>query len=85
MPCGSCSSAKCLGFVSASGTLNALQQLGAALGVAVVGTVFFTVLTQHGFHAALAHSIWWAAGALVIAVAATPLLPKEARAEADLI
>jgi EmrB/QacA subfamily drug resistance transporter len=69
---------------SASGTLNAIQQLGAALGVAIIGTVFFTVLTHHGFHPALSHSIWWAAGALLIVLAATPMLPKEARTELDL-
>lgn len=34
---------------SASGVLNAMQQLGAAIGVAVVGTVFFSLLgTQAG-------------------------------------
>lgn len=32
---------------SASGVLNAVQQLGAAVGVAVVGVIFFSQLTQH--------------------------------------
>jgi EmrB/QacA subfamily drug resistance transporter len=36
---------------SASGTLTAIQQLGSALGVAVLGTLFFGVLGGHVAHA----------------------------------
>ncbi|MBO0767733.1 MAG: MFS transporter [Solirubrobacterales bacterium] len=67
---------------SASGTLNAIQQFGAALGVAVLGTVFFSA---QGFHPALSQAVWWAAGALVIGLAVSPLLPRDARPEEDLL
>ena len=42
---------------SASGVLNAIQQLGGAIGVAVLGTVFFTVLGHDGFGPALPHHV----------------------------
>jgi EmrB/QacA subfamily drug resistance transporter len=64
---------------SASGALNAVQQLGGAIGVAVLGTVFFTTLSRHGFAPALQHAMWWAVGALVIVLIASPLLPARAR------
>ncbi len=38
---------------SASGVVNAMQQLGGAVGVAVFGTVFFSVLGRDGFTAAI--------------------------------
>ena len=44
---------------SASGVLNAIQQLGGAIGVAVLGSVFFSVLSHDGFAAALRDTIWW--------------------------
>jgi EmrB/QacA subfamily drug resistance transporter len=64
---------------SASGALNAIQQLGGAIGVAVLGTVFFTVLARDGFAPALQRAMWWAVGGLVIVLAASPLLPARAR------
>lgn len=64
---------------SASGALNAIQQLGGAIGVAVLGTVFFTILSHHGFAPALQSSMWWTVGALAIVLIATPLLPARAR------
>jgi EmrB/QacA subfamily drug resistance transporter len=70
---------------SASGALNAIQQLGGGIGVAVLGTVFFTVLRHQGFAPALRHAMWWQVGALVLLLALTPLLPREARDEADLL
>ena len=65
---------------SASGALNAIQQLGGAVGVAVLGTIFFSVLSHHGFAPALERTMWWTAGALAIVLAASPLLPARARA-----
>jgi EmrB/QacA subfamily drug resistance transporter len=73
---------------SASGTLQAVQQLGAALGIAVLGTVFFHVLrvgprgpvpvtVQHGMQWAL----WIEAGLVAVTFAAAFLLPKRAREE----
>lgn len=64
---------------SASGALNAIQQLGGAIGVAVLGTVFFTVLSQHGFAPALQRGMWWTAGSLMIVLIVSPLLPARAR------
>jgi EmrB/QacA subfamily drug resistance transporter len=64
---------------SASGALNAIQQLGGAIGVAVLGTIFFTTLSHHGFAPALERAMWWAVGALIIVLIASPLLPARAR------
>lgn len=64
---------------SASGVLNAIQQLGGAIGVAVLGTIFFTVLSHQGFAAALRHTIWWEVGGLAVMLSLTPLLPARAR------
>ena len=44
---------------SASGVLNAIQQLGGAIGVAVLGSIFFSVLRHEGFGSALSHTMWW--------------------------
>jgi MFS family permease len=52
---------------SASGVLNAVQQLAGAVGVAGVGTIFFTTLTHHGFVTAINHC-------LVVELATTPVL-----------
>lgn len=77
-------------YGSASGTLNAVQQFGSALGVAVLGTVFFGVLggqvAQAGstaakqvFSGALQHTIWTVVGLLGLAFALAFLLPPHAR------
>ena len=73
---------------SASGSLNAVQQLGSALGIAVLGTVFFHILkvgpngpvpstVEHGMQ----WTLWILVGQLVITGLAAFLLPKRARAE----
>jgi EmrB/QacA subfamily drug resistance transporter len=64
---------------SASGVLNAVQQLGGAIGVAVLGTIFFTVLRHQGFAAALRHTMWWQVGLMGLMLAISPLLPRQAR------
>jgi MFS family permease len=67
---------------SASGTLNAVQQLGNAVGVAVLATIYFS-LTDHG-HAspgALRTTALIAAGLFVMGLALSFRLPREARAE----
>jgi MFS family permease len=64
---------------SASGALNAIQQLGGAIGVAVLGTVFFSTLSHQGFPPALQRAMWWAVGALVIVLIVSPLLPAHTR------
>jgi EmrB/QacA subfamily drug resistance transporter len=60
---------------SASGTLNALQQLGSGVGVAVLGTIFFNVLRHHGFADALRHALWWQVAGLAALLVISPLLP----------
>ena len=60
---------------SASGVLNALQQLGGGIGIAVLGTIFFTVLEHEGFAPALTHTMWWQVvvlGAMLALLAAAP-------------
>jgi EmrB/QacA subfamily drug resistance transporter len=69
---------------SASGVLNALQQLGSAVGVAVLGTIFFSTLTGHGFVVALDHVLLVVAGALAVAALLALLLPMRARPEDEL-
>ncbi|WP_026424225.1 MFS transporter [Actinokineospora inagensis] len=66
---------------SASGVLNAVQQLGGAAGVAVLGTVFFQNF-EAGDRAGALHSVLWVTVALCVAVAALGfLLPRWARPE----
>ena len=71
---------------SASGLLEAIQQLGMSLGIAVVGTVLFGVLgSGHGpaaFVGSADHALLVAVGFLVAAFAVTSWLPRHARAEA---
>lgn len=64
---------------SASGVLNAVQQLGSAVGVAVLGTVFFSTLDGSGFVPALEHVLWATAGTAVVAGLFALLLPRHQR------
>ncbi|GGB42132.1 putative actinorhodin transporter [Flexivirga endophytica] len=70
---------------SASGSMTAVQQIGSALGVAVLGTVFFGQVDGHGasvadsFGHATQITTWVAIGAMVVAFALTFLLPRRAR------
>ncbi|MGI8417096.1 MAG: MFS transporter, partial [Nakamurella sp.] len=75
---------------SASGTLTAVQQIGGALGVAVLGTIFFSVLDHTtattriaAFGGAAQVSMWVAAAMVVISFGLTFLLPKFARPQED--
>ncbi|MEU5693146.1 MFS transporter [Actinosynnema sp. NPDC020468] len=66
---------------SASGVLNAVQQLGGAAGVAVLGTVFFQ-LFEKGEQVDALRTVLWATAGLVVATAALGfLLPRRARPE----
>jgi EmrB/QacA subfamily drug resistance transporter len=71
---------------SAAGTLNAVQQLGASLGIAILGTVFFNIVkigpagpvhstVQHG----MLWTLWIEIGLLAVAFLAVYLLPRRAR------
>jgi hypothetical protein len=42
---------------SASGVLNAMQQLAGAVGVAAIGTIFFSTLAHDGFVTAISHCL----------------------------
>ncbi|WP_326824901.1 MFS transporter [Streptosporangium sp. NBC_01756] len=67
---------------SASGTLTALQQLGAALGVALLGTVFFGALGGDPTVAAQ-HTFWVVAGMVALTFLAGFLLPRYAREDTE--
>jgi MFS family permease len=67
---------------SASGVLNAGQQLASSIGVAVLGTIFFSVLGHHGFSEALRHTLWWQVAGLGALLVLSPLLPATTAAAA---
>jgi EmrB/QacA subfamily drug resistance transporter len=67
---------------SASGVLNALQQLAGAVGIAVIGTVFFSLGHSHGLVVAFERTLWVELGTLVVAAALVCLLPMRAREDA---
>lgn len=69
---------------SASGVMNALQQLAGATGVAVLGTVFFAVAAHGDFTAALQRTMWWELGLLALVLICSPLLPRTAVSEEQL-
>ncbi|MFC6355699.1 MFS transporter [Luethyella okanaganae] len=74
---------------SASGSLTAVQQLGNAVGVATLGTVYFTVLAhtvgdEAGYSHALSTALGWSAGFVVAAALITTLLPRKGRENAEL-
>jgi MFS family permease len=64
---------------SASGVLNAMQQLGGAIGIAVIGTLFFSVVSQSGFVTAMERMLLVEVGVLLVAGALVFLLPMHAR------
>jgi MFS family permease len=64
---------------SASGVLNALQQLAGAWGVALLGTLFFDALGAGRFHHSLAVTLWVEIALCVAALVLSPLLPRRAR------
>jgi predicted MFS family arabinose efflux permease len=64
---------------SASGVLSASQQLANALGVAVLGTVFFSGLAAGQATHALAVTAWACLVPIVLAFLGTCLLPRRAR------
>ena len=70
---------------SAAGVLTAVQQLGGAFGVAVLGTTFFHALAVSGagsrvgvYRDAAGTALWLAAGLIAVAFALTFLLPRRA-------
>jgi hypothetical protein len=65
----------------ASGLFSTAQQLGGALGVALLGTVFFGYLNGHSFEAALVHTAPYAMGAFALCAVLSMLLPRTAVSE----
>ncbi|MGY2875470.1 EmrB/QacA subfamily drug resistance transporter [Marmoricola sp. URHA0025 HA25] len=70
---------------SGSGVLNAVQQFCGALGVAVLGSVFFQLLPGHGFADSIRGLIVIGVGCYAASFAAAFLLPKAARADGELV
>ncbi|MFI7633698.1 MFS transporter [Nonomuraea sp. NPDC049400] len=67
---------------SASGALTATQQLGGALGTALLGTLFFQLLEdQWGFGPSMQVTVWVEVGLLALTFALSYLLPRKARAD----
>ena len=64
---------------SASGVLNAIQQLGGAIGVAAIGTLFFSTLAHSGFVTALSRSLLVELATTPVLLALISLLPRHAR------
>jgi EmrB/QacA subfamily drug resistance transporter len=65
----------------ASGLFTTVQQLGGAIGVAVIGTVFFGYLNGHSFEAAFRHSVPYVVAAFVASAALSLVLPQTAVAD----
>jgi hypothetical protein len=67
---------------SASSMLESIQQMGASLGVAVLGTVFFTTVAARSFVAASQQVTLIALALTLVSLALAFLLPRRARAHA---
>ena len=65
----------------ASGLFSTAQQLGGALGVALLGTVFFGYLNGHSLQAAIVHTAPYAMGAFALCAVLSMLLPRTAVSE----
>ncbi len=70
---------------SASGVLNALQQLAGAIGVAVLGTVFFSALAHGGFVTALQRCLLIELATAPVLLLLTWMLPRHPRDEAGIL
>jgi MFS family permease len=71
---------------SASGVLNAMQQLAGAVGVAGIGTIFFSTLSNDGFVTAISRCLLVELAtmpALLLLSFALPAQPREDEAIAD--
>jgi hypothetical protein len=65
----------------ASGVLNAAQQLASAIGVAAIGTVFFSTLGRSGFVAAISRCLMIELGVAAVLVVLAFALPRRPRDE----
>jgi EmrB/QacA subfamily drug resistance transporter len=64
---------------SASGVLNASQQLANSIGVAVLGTVFFDAIVGGDFHLGLTRVLIIQTAVMLVLLAISPMLPRYAR------
>ena len=67
-----------------SGVLNAAQQFSGALGVAIIGTMFFQWLPTDGWADATKGIIWVSLACYAVSFLVAFLLPKDAREGAEL-
>lgn len=61
---------------SASGLQSAIIQVGNSIGVAVLGTIFFSLLAGHPAAASMRETLYWDAGVFGVAAALMLFLPK---------
>ena len=64
---------------SASGVLNAAQQLASAIGVAAIGTVFFGTLARSGYTAAIRECLLIELGVAAVLFVLARALPRRPR------
>ena len=64
---------------SASGVLNAMQQLAGAVGVAGIGTIFFSTLAHEGFVTAISHCLLVELATMPVLALLTFTLPAHPR------
>ena len=64
---------------SASGVLNAGQQLATSIGIAALGTIFFNSIGNGHYHRALTLALLVEVGTMVALLVISPLLPRFAR------
>jgi len=69
---------------SAAGLLNAVQQLGATLGVAVLGGIYLRTTGPHGL-LAVQHAFWAAAALLAATALTAAVMARQGRGPAYLI
>jgi len=79
---------------AASGAYGTMQQVGAALGIAVIGSVFFGAVdsyTPESLRHADVTATWWVLAGFLVCAASTVFLPdreavqEHARAQAELV
>jgi MFS family permease len=68
----------------ASGLFSTAQQLGGAIGVALVGTVFFGAAAGHSFEHAFIHAVPYVIGAFALCALLALVLPGTAVTDDDL-
>jgi MFS family permease len=68
---------------SASGVLNAMQQLAGAIGVAAIGTLFFSTLAHSGYVTAMSRCLLVELATTPVLFALTRTLPARPREDID--